>query len=39
VRTTQIYRGVIPFILIQLVGLLLIILFPTLVTFLVRRAP
>jgi tripartite ATP-independent transporter DctM subunit len=32
VRTTQIYRGVVPFILIQLLGLLLIILFPGLVT-------
>ena len=32
VRTTQIYRGVLPFIVIQLVGLLLIILFPRIVT-------
>jgi tripartite ATP-independent transporter DctM subunit len=35
IRTTQMYRGVIPFIGIQLLGLLLIILFPELVTFLV----
>jgi TRAP-type mannitol/chloroaromatic compound transport system permease large subunit len=35
VRTTQIYRGVVPFIALQLVGLLLIILFPGLVTRLV----
>jgi TRAP-type mannitol/chloroaromatic compound transport system permease large subunit len=32
VRTTQIYRGVVPFIGLQLVGLVLIILFPGLVT-------
>jgi tripartite ATP-independent transporter DctM subunit len=32
IKTTQIYRGVIPFILIQLLGLLLLILFPGLVT-------
>ena len=32
IKTTQIYRGVVPFILIQLVGLTLIILFPGLVT-------
>ncbi len=32
VRTSQIYRGVLPFIGIQLVGLLLIVLFPELVT-------
>jgi tripartite ATP-independent transporter DctM subunit len=32
VRTTQIYRGAVPFIVIQLVGLALIILFPKLVT-------
>ncbi len=32
IRTTQIYRGVIPFILIQLLGLVLIIAFPELVT-------
>lgn len=32
VRTSQIYRGVLPFIAIQLLGLLLIILFPQLVT-------
>jgi TRAP-type mannitol/chloroaromatic compound transport system permease large subunit len=31
--TTQIYRGVIPFILIQVIGLLAIILFPQLVTW------
>ena len=34
VLTTQIYRGVLPFIVIQLIGLLLIILFPGIVTFL-----
>lgn len=34
VRTTQIYRGAIPFIVIQLIGLLLITLFPEIVTFL-----
>ncbi len=33
VLTTQIYRGVIPFIIIQLVGLLLMILFPEIVTW------
>jgi tripartite ATP-independent transporter DctM subunit len=32
VKTSQIYRGVIPFIIIQLIGLLLIVLFPQLVT-------
>ena len=32
VRTVQIYRGVLPFILIQLVGLVMIMLFPQLVT-------
>ncbi|MEM8964759.1 MAG: TRAP transporter large permease subunit, partial [Acidobacteriota bacterium] len=37
VRTTQIYRGVLPFIAIQLLGLLLIILFPELVTGLLDR--
>ena len=31
-KTTEIYRGVVPFIIIQLIGLLLIILFPGLVT-------
>lgn len=36
VRTTQIYRGAIPFIGIQLIGLALIILFPGLVTGLLR---
>jgi tripartite ATP-independent transporter DctM subunit len=36
VRTTQIYRGVVPFIALQLLGLLLIVLFPGLVTGLVR---
>jgi len=34
IRTTQIYRGAIPFILIQLLGLLLICVFPELVTWL-----
>jgi tripartite ATP-independent transporter DctM subunit len=33
VKTTEIYRGVIPFIAIQLIGLLLMIRFPTLVTW------
>ncbi len=32
VTTTQIYRGAVPFIVVQLVGLLLIILFPEIVT-------
>ncbi len=36
VSTAQIYRGVVPFIAIQLLGLLLIILFPGLVTGLLR---
>ncbi len=34
IKTTDIYRGIIPFIAIQLVALLLIILFPGIVTFL-----
>ena len=33
VQTIQIYRGVVPFIGIQLLGLLLLILFPELVTW------
>lgn len=33
VTTTQIYRGAIPFIIIQLIGLLLLILFPGMVTW------
>ena len=37
VKTSQIYRGVLPFIGIQLLGLLLIILFPELVTVLLDR--
>ncbi len=37
VLTTQIYRGALPFIAIQLIGLLLIILFPQLVTGLLDR--
>jgi tripartite ATP-independent transporter DctM subunit len=37
VKTTQIYRGVIPFIAVQLIGLLLVILFPELVTGLLSR--
>ena len=36
VRTTQIYRGALPFIAIQLLGLILIIVFPKIVTALVR---
>lgn len=36
IKTTSIYRGVIPFIIIQLVGLLLIIRFPELVTWVIR---
>ncbi len=36
VRTTQIYRGAVPFILIQLVGLALICLFPQLVLWAVK---
>lgn len=34
VRTTDIYRGIVPFIVLQLLALLLIILFPKLVTWL-----
>ncbi len=34
VKTTDIYRGIIPFIIIQLVALLLIVLFPSIVTWL-----
>ncbi|MEM7353072.1 MAG: TRAP transporter large permease subunit [Acidobacteriota bacterium] len=37
IRTTQIYRGALPFIVIQLIGLLLIVLFPELVTGLLDR--
>lgn len=37
VKTSQIYRGALPFIGIQLLGLLLIILFPELVTGLLNR--
>ena len=37
VRTSQIYRGALPFIVIQLIGLLMIILFPQLVTGLLNR--
>ena len=33
VTTAQIYRGVVPFIIIQLIGLLLLILFPEMVTW------
>lgn len=36
VKTTEIYRGVIPFIIIQLVGLALVCAFPGIVTSLVR---
>ena len=35
IRTLHIYKGVIPFIIIQLIGLLLIVLFPGLVTYLI----
>ena len=37
IKTSQIYRGAIPFIVIQLIGLLLIVLFPGLVTGLLNR--
>jgi tripartite ATP-independent transporter DctM subunit len=37
VRTGQIYRGVVPFIVIQLVGLTAVICFPELVTWLIER--
>jgi len=37
VTTGQIYRGVVPFIVIQLIGLLLILRFPEIVTYLVPR--
>ncbi len=37
IKTSQIYRGVIPFIGIQLIGLLMVIVFPQLVTWLVGR--
>jgi TRAP-type mannitol/chloroaromatic compound transport system permease large subunit len=33
IKTSEIYRGAIPFIVIQAIGLLLIILFPELVTW------
>ncbi len=36
VRTSQIYRGAIPFIVIQLIGLSLIVIFPELVTWALR---
>lgn len=36
VRTTQIYRGVVPFVVIQLIGLLAIMIWPELVTGLIR---
>ncbi len=36
VRTTQIYRGAIPFIVIQLIGLSLIVIYPELVTWALR---
>ncbi|MBI4512763.1 MAG: TRAP transporter large permease subunit [Gemmatimonadetes bacterium] len=36
VRTTQIYGGAVPFIVLQLIGLLLVILFPGIVTGLLR---
>ena len=34
VKLTEIYRGVIPFIILQLIGLALVFLFPALVTWL-----
>ena len=37
VETSQIYRGALPFIVIQLIGLLLVVLFPELVTGLLDR--
>ena len=37
IKTTQIYRGVIPFIVIQLIGLLVIIVYPDIVTTLLSR--
>ena len=37
VTTAQIYRGAVPFIVIQLIGLLLILQFPQIVTYLVPR--
>ena len=36
IQTMQIYRGVVPFIIIQLIGLLLIILYPGIVTVLLE---
>ncbi len=36
IRTTQMYRGVVPFIIIQLIGLTLIIVFPEIVTVLLK---
>jgi TRAP-type mannitol/chloroaromatic compound transport system permease large subunit len=33
VSTVQIYRGAVPFILIQVVGLILIVLYPEMVTW------
>ncbi len=38
VKTTDIYRGIIPFIIIQLIAVLLIALFPSIVTWLPRLA-
>lgn len=34
IRTTHIYRGIIPFVIFQLIGLLIVVFFPTLVTWL-----
>jgi len=34
VRLSEIYRGVVPFIILQLIGLLLVAMFPALVTWL-----
>jgi tripartite ATP-independent transporter DctM subunit len=38
VKTSQIYRGIIPYVVIQLVGLLILLLFPQTVTWLPRVA-
>ncbi len=34
IRTEHIYRGIIPFVLIQLLGLVIVVLYPKLVTWL-----
>jgi len=38
IRTTQIYRGVIPFIIIQVLAIASLVMFPELVTWMVEKA-